>query len=416
MTSDDWQDDIMPDPFRILWLLEECLTMTNKAYLLKSTNTYKYVKGLRYILPTSIAEIATAKDGLTGFKRSLSGGQTQGLSFDDIAYFYQPNMWTEAGSGKDFSPAQAALQASQVLYSLDAFIALYFKRGAIKATILSVDGNPDKEERERLKSWWNRTLSGIRNAWQAEVVNAQAVKATVIGEGLEALNKTALVKEAREDISTALGIPQTMLFSNAANYATAMQDAKWFIKNTIIPECNLISEVLTNQVYYPNHFEFRPQSLEEFQEDISQQAIALASLVSSGMKLSLAAQIVGIELPADVEYKDLEPEPEPEPKIVIQEPNPMTPIDEEYGKWKRKAIKAIESGKSASVKFESSIIPVDEFKRIKESLVSCQTTDEVKDVFKTGNVLPGFTELVAELKRANDLLEKTDEKNIKGVA
>ena len=44
-----------------------------------------------------------------------------------------------------------------------------------------------------------------------------------VGEGVGELSDSDLVKEKREDIATALGIPQTILFSQAANYATAKE-------------------------------------------------------------------------------------------------------------------------------------------------------------------------------------------------
>ena len=402
--SETWENKIncLPNPRRILWLLEESMSLMNRAYLLKESNASKIVRNLKYVLPTTMTEDIDKNKGLVGFKRRVNNVEVV-IPLEKTMYFYQPNALTEVGHGDNYSPAQAALQAAQVLYSLDAYANLYFKRGAIRATILSVAGNPPKEERERIESWWNDTLMGIRNAFKAKVFNADAVKAEQIGDGIEGLKKSELITSAREDISTALGIPQSLLFSNAANYATAVSDMRSFIKNTIIPECRLIQDVFNEQLLKSMglRLDFRPESMEEFQEDEASRAGAYSSYVNSGMKPSIAAQLVGLDLPQGIEYDMLDDEDKPED---------TTPLSDELIKWQRKAINSVGRGKTAAVEFESAIIKPEDYERIKAELKDCKSPTEIKSVFNRNRPKRmDVAQLIKSLQDATEALAEADE-------
>lgn len=375
-SSDSWENKIgfIPNPRRLLWLVEESLTLSNRAYLIKEANSASVLKNLKYVIPTSMKDIVDPAKGLAGFERTGSKMKVT-LPLEKVVYFYQPNAYTEVGGAEDYSPAQAALQAAQVLYSLDAFANLYFKRGAIRATILSVAGNPPKEERERIETWWNEALMGIRNAFKAKVFNADAVKAEQIGDGLEGLRKSEIVTAEREDIATGLGIPQSILFSNAATFATAQADMRSFLENTIMPECLLIADTFNEQLLGSMglRMEFRPEALGAFKEDELAAANAYGQYVSSGMKPSVAAQIVGIEMPKGIEYDTLD---EVERDYVTD-----SPLYQDLMRWKRKAENSLERGKTAAVKFESAIIPAEMSERIRADLKTCGSLEDIRKVF-----------------------------------
>jgi hypothetical protein len=57
------------------------------------------------------------------------------------------------------------MSSAGVLYNIDQFASNFFERGAIKATLLTVDGNPIPAEMERLEAWWKRFFSGSKSAW-----------------------------------------------------------------------------------------------------------------------------------------------------------------------------------------------------------------------------------------------------------
>ena len=299
-----------------LWCIEAALCLTATAYLYKQRNRVR-ITGLRWLDPTLIQPTLDFHEGIIGWQRSLMMGAADiplQLAVDDVVAVWLKGL---AELSPRVPPAQAAMAVAGASYNLQAFVARFFQRGAIKATLLTVPQGTGKPEREKLKAWWERVMAGIRNAFGAEVVSAD-VKPVVIGEGLKELSNTELTTSQREEIATAFGIPHSMMLSNAANFATSVQDETNFYNTTIIPEARLIQRQLNRQLFEPMgyRFEFRPNELSVFQEDEKNRSAAVEGYVRAGMKLSVAAEILGVDMPAGMKYTDLDPE-EPEPTPVV---------------------------------------------------------------------------------------------------
>ncbi len=169
----------------------------------------------RRVLPTSIVPCYDGTHGLVGFERSTASG-TRLLQPDAVIWIAQPTVHGELGAGTP--PAQVALAAAQVLHQLDRFTESFFRRGAIRATLLAVEGNPSRADLDRLELWWRRLVTGVRRAWESVAIRSN-VRPIVIGEGLEALANQHLTTQLRQDVGAALGVPETLLTASAANYA-----------------------------------------------------------------------------------------------------------------------------------------------------------------------------------------------------
>lgn len=305
----------MPD---LLYRTEAALCIGARAYWFKERNRVR-LTGLRWLDPFTMEPVWTPQ-GLTGFKRFVNNN-TQDLLPEDVAYIWLGGL---SETEPRPAPAQAAASAANVIYNTAQFAKAYFERGAVRAGLLTVEGQPLPTERERLKTWWSRFMSGIGNAFNAEVVSA-AVQYVPVGEGLAELGNQALTAEQREDIATALGVPHSLVMSNAANYATARQDAQAFYETTVVPQAQLIERQLNAQVFGPAglRLKFRPQALDVFQQDENERAAAFAQYVGAGLKPSIVAQMLGLELPEGVAFEDLDPEPAP-PPVVVTQPPPLT--------------------------------------------------------------------------------------------
>jgi len=219
--SEDWQNKLgfLPRPKQLFGLIEAALTIFGYSYLFREKNAYKN-KGLRYLLPTSIKAKINEKTGEVSFVRTLNGKGTA-YTPEEIIYLWKPDPFVEIGPPKS-SPAMAAANACGVLLNVDLFATQFFKQGAVKTTLLTTT-NIMPAERDRLKSWWKRVL-GMEKAWQTDIINAEKITPVTIGEGLESLQNNDLTESKRIDIAAALGIPYSVLFSNASNRATAEQD------------------------------------------------------------------------------------------------------------------------------------------------------------------------------------------------
>ena len=120
-----------------------------------------------------------------------------------------------------------------------------------------------------------------------------------IGEGLHDLQNTELTAEQREAVCTAMGVPQSKVTANAANYATAQSDALAFIQDTVAPECKWLAQQINRQLLGPMGLRlvFTPDTLPIMQEDETQRAGSLKMLVEAGMGLEMALAVLGYDLP-----------------------------------------------------------------------------------------------------------------------
>lgn len=147
---------------------------------------------------------------------------------------------------------------------------------------MTVDGNPSRADLERLEIWWRRLVTGVRRAWESVAIRS-SVRPVVIGEGLEALANQQLTAQLRQDVGAALGVPETLLTANAANYATSLADRLNFYDMTIVPQTLLIAETLNTQWFagLGMQFAFVPQQLELYQAAEVQKAQQIATLVGA---------------------------------------------------------------------------------------------------------------------------------------
>lgn len=425
-TSATWANrlKLFSNPGSMLRRLEMSLTMTGRAYLFLETNTSGYIQAVKYCTPYSISEVYDPQTGeLTGYKRRIGTRSTVfDVPLENIVPIYDPDYTTEIGPGKS-SAALAAMTASGVLFNADRFISDYFRRGAIKATILAVDGG-GRDEAERLQSWWSDVIGGIKNAWAAFVVKAQQIKPTIIGEGLESLQNNELTTERRQDVATALGIPESRLWSSAANYATSHEDTKTYYRSTIIPECEAIAAALNEHLFTAAHhldmyrIEFRPETLDMFQADAAEQSTAAKSFIDFLVACPTAdicketAVMMGFELseailqaidawftdkdaraaevaqqmqssqtsqtePAQTPMMDAEPDVDGE-----DGPNPQE-TRAALATWRRKAIRALKKGESADVEFTTTLIPARVQASLHYELAACKSEEDIKAAFET---------------------------------
>lgn len=396
-TSADYRNQVKfwDDPQRMLSQIEASLTVYGYAYLgnLKNRITTKL---LRYLLPTSMEPVFDSNGNPIAFKRKISDGGELRLEPEQVVYFWAVDPLQESGH-PTISPVTAALSAAGVLRNVDKFAETFFERGAIKATIFGVPSTTPQSEVSRFRAWLNKTFAGGDQANKIEVMNSDEVKATVIGEGLSELANNELTKERREDISTALGVPHSLLFSNAANFATAKQDEINFMQKTIVPEAMFIQQVLNTQLFAPLglQFEFRFEELQSFQEEEVQRSQAFANLTTT-LPPWVAGPILGYDLPADMDWDMLKEESLAwiEQRGKLRAPTSIEdtrdPSEQRAGNefgndmrlWQRKAKRRLQEGKSAAVSFVSEHIPPTLQHAILGSLEAVTAASGVQSVFE----------------------------------
>lgn len=389
-SSQNYQNVVgfLENPFRLLREIEGSLTLTGRAYLWNSHNQVK-VLDLRYLVPTTVKPIITEAQGLIGWERNTGSGWRP-VPLEDIVYFWSDDTFVEVGP-PEAAPGVAALLASGLLISIDEHATKFTQRGMIKATLIKVPRGTDKDERSRIRKWFQKRILGLENVGAVETMEADTVEAHTIGEGLAELAEVELTTEKRRDISTALGVPMTRLFSGEAGGlgggGVVTQDDKNFYTDTVVPETDFIATELNRQVMNPMGYSlrFHPETMDVFQEDEAQRAGAVKTYVDTGYPLSVASQILGVELPEGMEYSDLDVMEETASETI----NGKAAKNDEK-RWRSVALRRLKAGESPAYNFESEYIDNQRHTQILTALRTATTQEEVKAAFAARFQVPFY--------------------------
>lgn len=393
VNGEDKEDYELPFKLHVDHLLNQIegdLTLYGAAYVWLDNETPLPFKRIERLLPTTIKPKYEAEAGLVGWKRTING-KVREFDLDEIAYVWLPNRRRELGPGTP--PAVASLAAAGVLRYMDIFSNKFFEDGTMMPLVIGIDDGTPETDVQRIESWLSRRMTGIKNAFAAIAIRG-GITPQILGQNdLDKLAMVELSTSKREDIATALGVPHSLLFSNAANYATANQDALNWYEMTIIPESKRIEDALNEQLFEPLagvSFKFKPDQLEMFQQREADKAIKLVTLYKERI---ISKNEVREQAGYDpIEGGDEIEEPEPPPQFN-QPPNAQQgnqePEEEDSEKaffadlkrWKSKAMRRLKEGKSLAVEFKSEYIDDALASAIEGALEASQSAADVSRIF-----------------------------------
>ena len=273
-----------------LYKCEAALTLHGGAYALKRVERGRDI-GLQWFNPLSI-EPNYSTTGIDFYWRTVGGKRVPILAEDMLATF-SSDPYVEMGPGNPL--ARAAHLPAGVLYELNRFASSFLSRGMIKASLVTVPPSTSKEARDELEHWWQGWFRGTRT--DTKVVSADVVP-VVVGEGLGTLADTELLSQMRQDVGATFGVPESMLTSSAANYATAMADQLGFYQWTVLPQARTIGDAL-NESYLNERglaLVWEEQRIEALQRAEVDKAQAINALTQQPvLTLNEARELMGYE-------------------------------------------------------------------------------------------------------------------------
>jgi hypothetical protein len=316
-TSADYQNKLgfLPNPRNLFGLFRKSLGFTNRAYGLMEKQRGKMQ--LRYIVPNTIKIESSPQLGVTGFYRQLQGSRTYyPEKSGQIVYIHKTDFDTEILPSEN-TEFKALMSAAGILYWSDHYVQEFFKRGGIKPHMLMVKGAPTADERQRMESVWDGLMRGLRR-YIGKVYNAETVDAKAIGSGVDDFKDNEFYRQALQNVATVTGIPMSLLLANSANLATARQEFKTWFDYSVIPWAQFIADELNDKLFsrFDLYIEFLSEQTDPDQEEEFRRAGAFQIYANTLMQnrnptpLSIAAQIVGLDLPKDITYEDLDEQTE----------------------------------------------------------------------------------------------------------
>lgn len=369
------------------------LVLYGAAYVFRGNNARGVPTQLRRLLPVTIKPEVDAAKGLTHFTRSVNGSQKR-LELKDVIYIWEPNRTGEIGPGT--SRVHAALAAAGALANMDTATEIMFRNGAIRPTLVAFEGLAQEAERERVQGWLDRAVSGIRNAFRPLAVGT-TITPTTLGDKPSELTMPELTDSKRQDIATALGVPHTLLFSNASNYATAQQDTLNFYDLTIIPLVMRALSAFNSQCFEAFGFtaETAENELEFYQQMQGDQVQALSLMFGQRViTVNEFRERVGFAPLEDPVVEDAPPddsEANDNPVEALPEPadNQADPQRAELRAWARFASKRLKDGRPLRA-FETAAIPPTLKAAIEGQLEAAADAAAVRAVFDHAERFAGY--------------------------
>jgi len=339
--GDDEVEWPLPDTMEsILYNAELALMLSGAAYLLKQYDG-RTLTGIQWLNPTTVTW--KYEDGENRYSQKI-GDKTYGPWGDDVMVaLREPSMSSDVGPG--VPPAQVALMASQLRFNMDDFVSNFFAHGAQPMSLITTTGTPSQSEMERAQNYFRRTMTGVANAWKAIFLRGD-IKVQQLTPELSSMEMPQVSERTVLDISAALGIPRSVLESDAANYATSQTDMRSFWEMTVRPRLamyeQMINEQLLGDAVDGYQVQFTPENLDVFQADEAERSASLLQLVNAGVPLADAMAMLG--------YNPLENMPVPEDQEAVQvttdeesEPSPGVQVsaDQEMRAWQKYATRSL---------------------------------------------------------------------------
>jgi len=417
-TSANWENKVggMPNPKRILSLVASSLC-GGQAYLYPDRTERRLVDLVYYSPNTIMPQFKTSDGSLDFFQRNTEKGKSDKLQPDQLIYFWLPDSDVEIGPALKH-PLGAATISALLTSGFDKAAQLLADRYFVPATIVGAKGMASQQAREQAENWLSRFFRGAFQSHQVKVMNAEDVSVVKVGGGMEDLKSgfDEIKRGAIEGIGAAFGIPAGIFMSDKA-YATEMDALirTWYESSQFVSIYQCIEETLNDQLLIPMgyKFRFRLETIDAFQEDETKRAAAYREYVSADMRPSIAAQILGIELPEGTEPKDLDEKFDraPEPPILVtaetqrrerlrepvddDEPEKKPParplvksihLDADQQKeivlWRQRATAWHRKGKGGASEWECKHIPEDIAGAIRVKLAAAMTELDIVKAFE----------------------------------
>lgn len=269
----------------LLWRLECSYIKHGIAFSLAEQEGVR-VTDLVYMAPHTMQPVGYDDRGRAArYLRRIEGEDgrivaSQYLDRADMIVWQAPSSHVEVGPGP--AEAVAAKEAAGVLRQVEAFQESYLRKGLVKATILQSEDRITTDTKRDLKTWWRRMMGGARNGGDVEVLNSK-ITPVIIGEGFKDMSNVAVVREARETVAAALGVPLSLLLPESANYATAERSTLDFYETKVVPRSRMAASCINRDLLGRLGYElrFRPDLLEVYQASELRKAEGLQRLVGA---------------------------------------------------------------------------------------------------------------------------------------
>lgn len=358
----------------------------------------------------------------------------------EMMYFWLPDSDIEIGPAKKH-PIGTAMTSAQMDADMDNTVSKLMSRSGVAPHLIFAKGMPQEKERRDTENWLNRFLKGAFDSF-VKILVADQFGVLKVGSGLDDFKSSYMEidRQVIEKIGSAFGIPAAIFMSDKA-FASEVDPLRktWYEDGSFVLIYQTLQETLNFQALhqYGYHFRYNLQRLKAFQKDTAALAAAFRDMIAAGVRPSLAALVLGIQMPEGHDVKEFDekyntPPPEPAP-VVVQSKGEQTPPEElgeeettksvtftlnanqikDLNLWKEMALRFFHKKKGTAVDFECKYLPENIALPIREKLSSASNEFEIIRAFEISTTYeaPTYTKtadsgLVMVAKALEKLAEK----------
>lgn len=329
--------------------------------------------------------------GIVGFEKHLRGRRPIPIPLEDMTYFFLPGLRENAPG---VSPVQVALHDAGIIYHQNEFLKKFFENGAMPTTLFFMDGaEPSPDEKSRMKRFLYSVMTGRLRAWGIELLSNKLSFQHLVPP-LKEMVLPQLRTEAQHGICVAMGVPISILFTNASRNSTSEQDDLHFYTKTAVPLARDIEETANDEIFGPLglRLRFRPDKLEVFEQQELSKLVGLQTVVGDLTKDERRAAAgyppQGDDGNDDGGDNETSPSDDEQPVIIEGKAYPLNMTQAEYELmqrdltlWETKVLKRVGKLPAAGVPFESLFIPAPVDELVRGQLLHAKTGEEVKAAF-----------------------------------
>jgi HK97 family phage portal protein len=416
--------DLVIDVFDILPVWATDIDLYGAAYGILLTDEFGLTgDGWVRIHPKRVQPIY-GKDGMVQSWQVTAYNRVLTLPFERLLWLWQPNQTSDRGHGEPL--AKAALVAAGILNHAGEFQSAFFEQGALSPTLVSIKDFYKKKpsDQNRIRDFFRRVMGGTNKAHQIHPIDGDT-NVNTLQQPLKDMALSEISERQEKTISATLGVPLSLIMSNAANYATATQDDFNFYDKAVSPHAKMIADQMNVKLFEPLGYrlQYVPKRLDAYQAIELEKSETLNGMLDRNViTINEYREQMNLEPIEVAEPEEEEETQEPEIEEVEDENKPdetselksklllvqdaikagippeqaqklvglnlnisnseQDKINRELKKWRKMAVKRyVEGNPDKALGFTSDIIPETLQDKIKSTLASVVSVDGVETVF-----------------------------------
>lgn len=236
--------------------LEQTQLLFGESFFAPLKNRYGYYSDLRWLNNLGMAVIIGSGEIMSYSYTQMQGGMAQTYDYDEVAFMKTDNPFNDL---RGMSPTEVILDEIAIDKDVARIVRAYYANDTRVGLLLIPKHNLTVPDRERFLETWKMQNQGPNKAGKPVLMPYDMSVERV--QNPVTLDDMSLRESTRREIAAGYGVPLSLAGGwDDAKYQSLPEQRKSFYEDTIIPECENISDFINDDLL--EYYEDRPGSTE----------------------------------------------------------------------------------------------------------------------------------------------------------